>query len=281
MPIEVRGVSYVYASGVRALQDVRLSVGDGERVAFVGQNGSGKTTLVKHFNGLLRPTSGSVWLDGADIAPQRISDLAHRVGFAFQNPDDQIFRDSVESEVAFGPFNLGLRGASLQAATDEALGALELTRWRHEHPYTLSYAARKLVCIAGVAAMQTPVLVLDEPTTGQDRVGVERVEHLLRAASARGTTVLVVTHDMAFVARNFERVIVMSNAQIRADGPPSEVFWRDDVLAAAGLQAPPVVHLSRQFGGPRFWTVGSAASALQARMPDRIGNLMVSGENGT
>ncbi len=281
MPIEVRGVSYVYGSGVRALADVSLRIGDGERVAFVGQNGSGKTTLVKQLNGLLRPTSGSVWLDGADIASQRISDLAHRVGFAFQNPDDQIFRNSVESEVAFGPFNLGLRGASLQAAVDEALDALELTRWRGEHPYTLSYAARKLVCIAGVAAMQTAVLVLDEPTTGQDRLGVGRIEHLLTAASERGTAVVVVTHDMAFVARNFARVIIMSAAQIRADGSPSEVFWRDDVLSEAGLEAPPVVHLSQQLGGPRFWTVSGAVSAVQPRLPDRIRKSSLSEETGT
>lgn len=274
MTIEVQEVRFEYPSGMRALDGVSLIIGDGERVAFVGQNGSGKTTLVKQFNGLLRPTAGVVAIDGADIRPRRISELAHSVGFAFQNPDDQIFRDSVVAEVSFGPHNLGLRGPALEVAITDALDALGLSGLRTAHPFTLNHAIRKLVSIAGVVAMRTPTLVLDEPTTGQDRRGVERIEHLLESATARGTTVVVVTHDMAFVARNFNRVVVMSQARVLADGPPGDVFWRGDTLITAGLEPPMVAQLSQRLSGPRFWTIDDAEARLRQRWnlsgpPDR------------
>ncbi len=265
MTVDIRDVRFDYPSGTRALDGITLRINDGERVAFIGQNGSGKTTLVKHFNGLLRPTSGTVMIDGLDIRRRRLSDLARSVGFAFQNPDDQIFRASVAAEVAFGPQNLGLRGHELEAAVAGALDALGLAKVRDAHPYTLNYAMRKLVSIAGVVAMRTPILVLDEPTTGQDQTGVRRIEHLLDAASLRQTTVVVVTHDMAFVARNFARVVVMSEGKVRADGPPGDIFWRTEVLAAAGLEPPTVAALSQTLGGERFWTIDDAERVLRER----------------
>ncbi|HEX6128762.1 MAG TPA: ABC transporter ATP-binding protein, partial [Candidatus Limnocylindria bacterium] len=174
--LRLDGVTHVYpASGVTALEDVTLVLPPGQRVALVGQNGSGKTTLVRHLNGLLRPTSGRVLVGGQDAAERTVAQLARQVGLVFQDPSRQIFAGSVRAEVEFGPRNLGLRGAELQAAVDEALAQVGLAGEARANPYDLGESRRKLLALASVLAMDTPVLVLDEPTTGQDLRGVEIV----------------------------------------------------------------------------------------------------------
>ena len=271
MLIEVRDLAHRYPTGTLALDHVNLGMDGGEVLAIIGQNGSGKTTLVKHLNGLLRPTDGAVCLNGEDIRERPISELARTVGFAFQNPDDQIFRGSVLEEVSFGPENIGFERAELTEAVDAALEATGLSSYRADHPYTLSPALRKLVSIAGVYAMRSAVLVLDEPTTGQDLKGVRRIERLIESARSRGTTVIVVTHDMAFVARNFGRVVVMADAHVLDDGPPATVFWNLDALVAAGLEAPAVARLSQQLEGPPFLTIADAELRLKSRFSAEAG----------
>ncbi|MEO6349881.1 MAG: ABC transporter ATP-binding protein, partial [Candidatus Limnocylindrales bacterium] len=161
------GVTYTYSSGVRALEDVDLTIQSGESVAIIGQNGSGKTTLVRHFNGLLRPAAGTVTVDRWDTRDRPVALLAHLVALAFQDPDRQIFAGSVEAEVGFGARNVGLKGDALETAIAAALETVGLSAERKTNPYDLGYSRRKLLTIASVLAMQTPVVVLDEPTTGQ------------------------------------------------------------------------------------------------------------------
>jgi energy-coupling factor transport system ATP-binding protein len=223
--IAVEGLVHVYREGaVRALDGLDLRIGAGERVALIGQNGSGKTTLVRHLNGLLRPTTGRVLVDGTDASSMSVAQLASRVGLVFQDPDRQVFAGSVQAEVEFGPRNLGLSGTALREAVAGALDATGLTGDEATNPYDLGMARRKLLALASVLAMRTPVLVLDEPTTGQDVRGVERVRSVVDAVAAAGRTVVAISHDMRFVAETFERVVVMRAGRIILDGAPDEVF---------------------------------------------------------
>jgi energy-coupling factor transport system ATP-binding protein len=219
------GVTYRYPqSAALALDAVDLHVAAGERVALVGQNGSGKTTLVRHLNGLLRPTSGRVLHDGADVAGRTVAQLARAVGLVFQDPDRQIFAGSVRGEAEFGPRNLGLGGSALRSAVDAALAEVGLEADARTNPYDLGASRRKLLALASVHAMGTPVLVLDEPTTGQDLRGVEIVQRLVAGAHAAGRTVVAISHDMEFVARSFDRVVVLRAGRVILDGTPASVF---------------------------------------------------------
>ena len=267
--ITVDGLVHVYSqSGVRALDGIDLRVGPGERVALVGQNGSGKTTLVRHFNGLLRPTSGGVRLDGADAAAMTVAQLAARIGLVFQDPDRQIFSGAVRSEVEFGARNVGLRGAALPAAVDDALRATGLAGEATTNPYDLGAARRKLLAIASVLAMRTPVLVLDEPTTGQDASGLDRVREIVAAVAAAGRTVIAISHDMRFVAETFERVVVMRAGRIILDGTPDEVFARDawEALASTYLEAPRAAVVGARLGLGTTPTDASLVAAVATRL---------------
>jgi energy-coupling factor transport system ATP-binding protein len=243
--LQAEGLVHVYHQGsadapVRALDGVDLHISAGERVALIGQNGSGKTTLVRHFNGLLRPTAGRVILDGQDAATKRVAQLSRLVGLVFQDPDRQIFSSSVRAEVEFGPRNLGLPAAARRAAVDEALAAVGLEGAAETNPYDLGGARRKLLALASVLAMQTAVLVLDEPTTGQDARGVERVRAVIEAVAAEGRTVITISHDMRFVAELFERVVALRAGKVILDGPPAEVFAEQawPALASTYLEPP-------------------------------------------
>jgi energy-coupling factor transport system ATP-binding protein len=209
-------------------------------VALVGQNGSGKTTLVRHLNGLLRPTAGRVVVDGVDAATRTVAQLARIVALAFQDPESQIFAGSVRSEVEFGPRNLGLRGSALRGAVDEALEAVGLAGEAAANPFDLGPSRRKLLTLAAVAAMQTPVVVLDEPTTGQDLRGTRQIEALVARLAAEGRTVLAISHDLRFVAEHFERVVVLRGGRMILDGPPEVVFARAswDALRSTWLEPP-------------------------------------------
>jgi len=249
--LRVEGLVHVYRDGgVRALDGVDLSIGAGERVALVGQNGSGKTTLVRHLNGLLRPTEGRVSVDGADAFSLTVAQLASRVGLVFQDPDRQIFAGSVRAEVEFGPRNLGRSGSELRSAVSDALAAAGLDGQEGTNPYDLGQSRRKLLALASVLAMRTPVIVLDEPTTGQDARGVERVGAVVEAVAAEGRTVIAVSHDMRFVAETFERVVVLRAGRVIADGTPAEVFAAEgwDTLRSTYLEPPLAAVLGERLG---------------------------------
>jgi energy-coupling factor transport system ATP-binding protein len=238
--IRTEGLVHVYAGATRALDAVDLTIRRAERVAIVGQNGSGKSTLVRHFNGLLRPTEGRVYVDGGDTAGRRVAHLAATVGLVFQDPDRQIFAGSVRNEIAFGPKNVGKTGMELDRVVEAALVSTGLDRDAGTNPYDLGYSRRKLLALASILAMETPVVVLDEPTTGQDARGVDRVRRIVADLAAAGRTVIAISHDMRFVAETFGRVIVMREGRIVLDGTPADVFaeraWR--TLASTYLEPP-------------------------------------------
>ena len=248
--IRTEGLVHVYDGATRALDGVDLAIARGERVAIVGQNGSGKSTLVRHFNGLLRPTEGRVLVDETDVAGRRVAHLAATVGLAFQDPDRQIFAGKVRSEVAFGPRNLGRRGPELERAIDAALWVTGLDKDAETNPYDLGYSRRKLLALASILAMGTPIVVLDEPTTGQDARGVERIHRIVGDLAEAGRTVVAISHDMRFVAEAFERVIVMRDGRIVLDGPPAEVFaeaaW--PTLASTFLEPPLAARIGARLG---------------------------------
>ncbi len=264
--IECSAVSFVYPDGTAALHDIDLRIEPGRSVAIVGQNGSGKSTLVRHFNGLLRPTSGRVLLDGRDIARVHVARLAAVVGLAFQNPDRQLFAGNVRAEVEFGPRNLGVRGAALEERVREALDAVGLGAEIDTHPYDLGFSRRKLLGLASTLAMRTPILVLDEPTTGQDARGVARVRAVVASAAAAGRTVIAITHDMRFVAECFGRVVVMRDGRVVLDGPPAEVFGEANwpVLRAANLEPPLAAAVGARAGLGSTPTAASLVSALRS-----------------
>jgi energy-coupling factor transport system ATP-binding protein len=238
--LAIEDVRFAYPDGTVALDGVSLDIEPGRGVAIVGQNGSGKSTLVRHLNGLLRPSSGRVLIDAADIAGIHVAELARTVGLTFQDPDRQIFAGKVRNEVAFGPRNLGRRGPELDAAIDAALAATGLDNDGDTNPYDLGYSRRKLLALASILAMGTPVVVLDEPTTGQDARGVARIHRIVADLAEAGRTVIAISHDMRFVAEAFDRVVVMRAGRIALDGSPAEVFAESawPTLASTFLEPP-------------------------------------------
>jgi energy-coupling factor transport system ATP-binding protein len=246
---------------------VTLRFDPGESVAILGQNGSGKTTLVKHLNGLLRPDAGEVRLDGRPTRGDRVDQLAATVGFVFQNPDEQLFERSVEREIGFGPRNLGFDSALVGQLIDVALAATGLTTERTTNPYDLDLSRRKLVALASVLAMDPAILVLDEPTTGQDPDGIARIGAIARAWREAGRTVVAITHDMEFAAANFDRVVVMRSGEVVADGRPDDVMAarNADLLASTGLRPPPAALVAAALGLPGAPADANALlSALEA-----------------
>jgi energy-coupling factor transport system ATP-binding protein len=262
---------FAYPDGTEALRGVDLTIPHGAKVAVVGQNGSGKSTLVRHFNGLLRATSGDVSVRGRSVGDRHVAELAREVGLAFQNPDRQIFAGRVSREVAFGPANLGVHGADLDRAVTDALELVGLAGSADANPYDLGFSKRKLLSLASVIAMGTPILVLDEPTTGQDARGIERVQAIVERLAGAGRTIVTISHDMRFVAEAFERVVVMRDGTIAADGSPGEVFaeagW--DALHATHLEPPLAARAGARLGLGSTPTLASLVSALGIASEER------------
>ena len=265
--ISVEAVGFVYPDGTRALADVTLAIPAGQRVAIIGQNGSGKSTLVRQLNGLLSPTEGRVLVDGRDAKGRHVADLAATVGLAFQNPDRQIFAGRVRREVEFGPRNLGLRGHALDEAVSAALAAVGLSDQTEANPYDLGYSRRKLLAMASVLAMRTPIVALDEPTTGQDARGVERVQSIVGSLAADGRTVLAISHDMRFVAETFERVVVLRAGRLVLDGTPAEVFDAPNwpLLASTFLEPPVAARVGAHLRLGSTPTTSALIAALRVR----------------
>jgi energy-coupling factor transport system ATP-binding protein len=265
--IRVEGLVHVYEGGTRAVDGVDLTIQAGQRVAIVGQNGSGKSTLVRHFNGLLRPTEGRVLIDGQETMGRRVAALAAIVGLAFQDPDRQIFAGKVQAEVEFGPRNLGRKGPELQRLVEHALATTGLDGETKTNPYDLGYSRRKLLALASILAMDTPVVVLDEPTTGQDARGIARVQAIIDDLAAGGRTVVAISHDMRFVAESFERVVVMRAGQIVLDGTPADIFGEASwpTLASTYLEPPLAARVGARLGLGGTPTDKTLVAALASR----------------
>ena len=273
--LETRNLRKIYGSGdteVRALDGVNLSVDSGEFVAIVGTSGSGKSTLVQHLNGLLRPTSGTVKLDGRDIweEPKKIRDVRFRVGLVFQYPEHQLFEETVYKDIAFGPKNMGL---SEEEIDQRVRRAARFTGLRDElmekSPFELSGGEKRRTAIAGVMAMEPEVLILDEPTAGLDPKGREMILSQISAYQREnGTTVLLVSHSMEDVARTARKVLVMNKGQVAMYAGTDEVFSRAEELTAIGLSVPAVTRIFQMLkqqglvGGDGVYTVEQAKHIL-------------------
>lgn len=244
MNIVISNIAFTYPDGTEALRGVSLEIPAGSRVALLGQNGAGKTTLVKHLNGLLKPTHGNVEIGDWNTREHSIAQMARRVGFVFQNPDDQLFKTSVADEIAFGPTNLKLDPTEISKRVNRAMALCGLENVRDVHPYDLQPWQRRWVAIASVVAMQTPIVVLDEPTTGQDASGLARLADLLNEWKRQEVTVIAVTHEIDLAAEEFGQLIVMAQGQVIARGGAG-VFMETSVLERAALNAPQLMRLAR------------------------------------
>ncbi len=248
MHLKLERVSFGYSPEMLALRSVNLSISAGESVAIVGENGAGKSTLAKHLNGLLKPDEGRVLVGDWDTQRHSPAKLAARVGLAFQNPDDQLFDQTVAREVAFGPRNLGFSEERVAQQVAASLNSVGLVGVEDTHPYDLPLAQRKLVVIAAILAMDTPVVVLDEPTIGQDRKGIELVGGVVEDLKAAGRTVIVISHDLDFCAEHCRRVVVMARGQVQADGPAEDVLYQQALLKDAAVEPPQITRLSLALG---------------------------------
>ena len=253
MSIVIEHLNYVYMSGgpyeTHALRDVSLTIEDGEFIGLIGHTGSGKSTLVQYLNGLLKPTSGRILVDGLDLADKATDKRAirRRVGLVFQYPENQLFEETVEKDIAFGPKNLGLDEQEIARRVREAMRkvALDYDRLHERSVFELSGGQMRRVAIAGVLAMEPTTLILDEPCAGLDPKGREEILALIRNLHEEaGTTIVMVSHSMDDVASLAERVIVMNRGEVFMDGAPREVFSRGEELRGIGLDVPQAVQLA-------------------------------------
>lgn len=241
--IEFREVTFVHPTGVIALDNVSLRIETGETVAIVGENGAGKTTLVKHITGLLKPKSGSVLLDGEDTRQKSTAELSKKVGVAFQNPDHQLFSESVEAEVAFGLRNFGFPEEFVKQRVEWALRFFGLEEYRNSSPLILSGGEKKRLTLACILSWDPLVVVLDEPTVGQDAIQKEKLAEIVRMLTSVGKTVVLVSHDIEFLWPMQPRMIVMSKGRVIADGPAAKVMTDGVMLAGARVTQPQLVAL--------------------------------------
>ena len=241
--IEAQDVRFCYASQVEALKGVSLTIKDGEFVAVMGQNGAGKSTFVKHFNGLLKPTSGKVLVDGLETTKTSVAALARNVGFVFQNPDHQLFSETVEEEIAFALKNFGFEPDVVEKRVTWALELLSLTQYRKTSPFLLSGGERKRVALASVLAWNPQMLILDEPTIGQDHEQKEKLEQFILQMQSQGKTVVIVTHDVEFVAECNPRVVLMREGKIVAEGMGKEILTDPQVLAESSIVLPQIAQV--------------------------------------
>jgi energy-coupling factor transport system ATP-binding protein len=254
---------------VRALDGVTLTIGDSETVAIVGENGAGKTTLVRHMTGLLKPTEGRVLVDGEDVREKSTAELSRKIGVAFQNPDHQLFSESVEEEIAFGLRNFGFEDGVVRQRIGWALNFFGLEEYRRSSPLTLSGGEKKRLTLACILSWDPSVVVLDEPTVGQDAIQKEKLAEIIRMLRSTGKTIVLVSHDIEFLWPIQPRVIVMSSGRVIDDGPAARVMLSEERLASARVSQPQLVSfysaLKERPGSP-FADVHEARRWLSGRL---------------
>jgi cobalt/nickel transport system ATP-binding protein len=242
--IHVDCASHTYPDGSVGIHDMCFFVLRNEIVALCGPNGSGKSTLIEHLNGILTPSRGDIWVNGRSITSGEQKDLWKDVGVVFQRSDDQLFAPSVLDDVMFGPLNMGMPAREAMAAAMEALEAVGAADLVHKIPNYLSGGQKRLVSIAGILAMKPKVIALDEPTSDLDSVHAGRIEHLITNLKERFfISVVIATHDLDFAARVADRICLVKNGSVFAEGTPAEVFYDPDLIADAGLKVPQVVRI--------------------------------------
>lgn len=271
--VRIEKIWHKHEDGSDGLKDIDLQIDRGEFVALIGHNGAGKTLLVSHLIGFLKPSEGRILFDGKDISEISTAELAQQVGYLFQNPDDQIFTDNVVEEIRFGLKNLRLNDEDIARRVDSALNMMELTEYSDRHPHALSRGQRQRLAVASILAMKPDIIVLDEPTTGQDRAHVNKFLHQIKKLNQLGKTVILITHDMNIAAEYANRTIVMKNGEIFLDGATRDVFSRSENLREAYIEPPVVTRLSldlkrKGINIPVMLTVEELEWHLKAAGPD-------------
>ena len=242
--IEVRNLSYTYPGGITALKNVSLDIYRGEKLVILGSNGAGKSTLIKHFNGLLKPQRGYIKVFGVDTRKASVAELSKKVGIVFQNPYHQFFSEKVWDEVAFALKNFGYSEETIKYRVTKILRLFDLYDYADKSPFELSSGEMRRLAIASVLAYDPEVVVLDEPTVGQDRIQKEKLREYIKLLSLQNKTVILVTHDIEFVTEGFDRIVVMSNGTILGEGSPKEVLYNEELLKKANLMLPQIPEIS-------------------------------------
>ncbi len=242
--IEIKNLRHTFEDGTVGLDDINLVIPEGDFVALIGHNGAGKTTLINHLIGFLKPANGTIFINGRDISGMRVATLAQSVGYLFQNPDNQIFTDSVTQELKFGLENIKLRDTAIEERVNRAISMMELAEFRDRHPHSLSRGQRQRLAVASILAMEPDIIVLDEPTTGQDWGHVNKFLQQIRHLNELGKTIILVTHDMNLVAGYARRTVVMDKGKIVLDGDTRHVFSKQEILEKTGITLPVITRLS-------------------------------------
>lgn len=253
--LTLKNVSFSYDKIHKAVDGVSLDFSLGESVAIIGQNGAGKTTTVKMMNGLIRPNTGKIFINGKDTSSESVADLSHHVGYVFQNPDEQIFQDSVRKEIEFSLKRKNIAESEITKRVNDAAKLCELTDKLDEHPYDLPYSQRKFVTIASIIAMNPEIMIFDEPTAGQDHHSILLLERIIKTLQKQNKLVITITHDMTFVANNFKRVIVFAKAHKQKDGTPNEIFSDTALLTMSKLEPPMIGKLAQKLGFKNIFTI--------------------------
>ncbi len=248
--IILENASFQYSPGTWAVENLNLTIDQGEAVAIVGQNGAGKTTAVKMMNGLYKPVKGRVWVNGVDTREKTTAQIAALVGYVFQNPDDQIFNATVHDEIAYMPRYLKLSDVETERRVAAAVELTGIGPYLNYNPFDIPYSIRKFVAIAAILATHPRYMILDEPTAGQDLIGTRTLNRLIRYLRSEDVTVITISHDMEFVAENFERVVAMAHRRILFDGRMEELFANDVVLRECRIKKPQIARLADLLGYP-------------------------------
>ncbi len=270
--IETKNISYHYPDGTEALEKVNFKAEEGEIVALLGPNGAGKSTLFLHFNGILKPVSGTISIDGDDVSydKKNLLKIRQKIGIVFQNPDDQLFAPTVMEDVAFGPMNMGLSNEKVEERVKEALKRVSMEGVEHKAPHHLSGGEKKKVAIAGILAMRPKIMVLDEPTSGLDPKGASQIMGILYELNREGMTIVISTHDVDMVPLYASKVYIMSEGRIIKEGNPEDVFKDVKTIREANLRLPRIAHLMEildkkdelHFNKPYPLTIGEARKKI-------------------
>jgi len=247
--IRVENVSFHYPGGQDVLRDVSLEINDGEFTAIMGENGAGKTTLVKMFNGLLKPNKGRITVDGVDTQRKSVAQISRDVGLIFQNPDHQLFAETVNEELSFSLRNFGFEEAIVQRRVNLMLNTLDLERYKTSSPFILSGGERKRVALAAILVWDPKHVIMDEPTIGQDYLQKDRLRNFILQLISQGKTVVVVTHDVEFVAECKPRIVLLSHGQIIADGPAAQILTDNQAVEKASLVPPQISRMMKELKG--------------------------------
>ncbi len=246
--IQTENMSYSYPDGTPALRDINIEINEGERVAIIGSNGAGKSTLFSHFNGIFKPSSGLIKIDGKKMGYKKdeLMKIRQKVGLVFQNPDDQLFAPTVVEDVAFGPMNLGLSDDKVDERVEEALEMVGMNGLEKKAPHHLSGGQKKRVAIAGILAMRPEIMVLDEPTTGLDPKGVDQIMEILYMLNREDMSIIIASHDVEMVTQFADKIFVLHDGEIIEQGTSEEVFNNHDLLKKAHLKPPKAAELLHQ-----------------------------------